>query len=39
MNDGSALVIFLLLQGVVEGNPITVGGVRLLKCDLNVTQV
>eukprot|EP00775_Hariotina_reticulata_P012274 gene12274-12411_t len=29
MNDGSALVIFLLLQDVVEGNPITVGGPSL----------
>lgn len=27
MNDGSALVIFLLLQKIVEGEPVTVGGV------------
>jgi NhaP-type Na+/H+ or K+/H+ antiporter len=28
MNDGSALVIFLLLQKIVEGESVTVGGVR-----------
>lgn len=28
MNDGSALVIFLLLQKIVEGEPVTIGGVR-----------
>ena len=27
MNDGSALVIFLVLQKIVEGQPVTVGGV------------
>jgi NhaP-type Na+/H+ or K+/H+ antiporter len=26
MNDGSALVIFLLLQKIVNGQPVTVGG-------------
>jgi hypothetical protein len=30
MNDGSALVIFLLLQKIVEGEPVTVGGVSRL---------
>lgn len=33
MNDGSALVIFLVLQKIVEGQPVTVGGVsHLLSC-------
>jgi NhaP-type Na+/H+ or K+/H+ antiporter len=27
MNDGSALVIFLVLQKIVEGQAVTVGGV------------
>jgi hypothetical protein len=27
MNDGSALVIFLVLQKIVEGQQVTVGGV------------
>ena len=27
MNDGSALVIFLVLQKIVEGEAVTVGGV------------
>jgi NhaP-type Na+/H+ or K+/H+ antiporter len=27
MNDGSALVIFLVLQKIVEGQPVTIGGV------------
>lgn len=27
VNDGSALVIFLLLQKIVEGEAVTVGGV------------
>jgi NhaP-type Na+/H+ or K+/H+ antiporter len=29
MNDGSALVIFLLLQKIVEGEAVTVGGVSI----------
>jgi NhaP-type Na+/H+ or K+/H+ antiporter len=29
MNDGSALVIFLLLQKIVEGEAVTVGGVSV----------
>jgi NhaP-type Na+/H+ or K+/H+ antiporter len=27
MNDGSALVIFLVLQKIVEGQAVTIGGV------------
>lgn len=29
MNDGSALVIFLVLQKIVEGQPVTIGGVSV----------
>jgi hypothetical protein len=32
MNDGSALVIFLVLQKIVEGQAVTVGGVSAVVC-------
>lgn len=39
MNDGSALVIFLLLQKIVEGEPVTVGGVSEAARCLAVTSL
>lgn len=37
MNDGSALVIFLVLQKIVEGQAVTIGGVSQCCCLTQIT--